>query len=153
VSRFDFTTTRQILMDGFVHTAEGFAKSGSGSGVFTDTIGERAMAFYQDTSTTGAPELNYYYFMASQFALSDRWFSPVASKTIPNRLATMSGGTTEGYVFDPGNDDHAPQLTSKTIFQLLDENTSHGSSTTPQPIPMAARPLHLLTSATAANTL
>jgi len=122
VSRFDFTTTRPILMDGFVHTAEGFAKSGSGSGVFTDTIGERAMAFYEDTSTTGAPELDYYYFMASQFALSDRWFSPVASKTIPNRLATMSGGTTQGYVFDPGNDDHAPQLTAKTIFQLLDEN-------------------------------
>src|SRR5262249_52606090 len=122
VSRFDFTTTRPILMDGFVHTAEGFAKSGSGSGVFTDTIGERAMAFYQDTSTTGAAELNYYYFMASQFALSDRWFSPVASKTIPNRLATMSGGTTQGYVFDPGFDDHAPQLNAKTIFQLLDEN-------------------------------
>ena len=37
VSRFDFTTTRQILMDGFVHTAEGFAKSGSGSGAFTDS--------------------------------------------------------------------------------------------------------------------
>ncbi len=122
VSRFDFTTTRPILMDGFVHTAEGFAKSGSGSGVFTDLAGERAMAFYEDTSTTGAAELNYYYFMASQFALSDRWFSPVASKTIPNRLATMSGGTTQGYVFDPGFDDHAPQLNAKTIFQLLDEN-------------------------------
>jgi phospholipase C len=122
VNRFDFKTTRSILMDGFVHTAEGFAKSGSGSGVFTDTAGERAMAFYEDTSTTGAAELNYYYFMASQFALSDRWFSPVASKTIPNRLATMSGGTTQGYVFDPGFDDHAPQLNAKTIFQLLDEN-------------------------------
>jgi phospholipase C len=122
VSRFDFTTTRPILMDGFVHTAEGFAKSGKGSGVFTDLAGERAMAFYEDTSTTGAAELNYYYFMASQFALSDRWFSPVASKTIPNRLATMSGGTTQGYVFDPGFDDHAPQLNAKTIFQLLDEN-------------------------------
>ncbi|HEV8180834.1 MAG TPA: alkaline phosphatase family protein, partial [Candidatus Angelobacter sp.] len=81
VSRFDFTTTRPILMDGFVHTAEGFAKSGSGSGSFTDLAGQRAMAFYEDTSTTGADELNYYYFMASQFALSDRWFSPVASKT------------------------------------------------------------------------
>ena len=27
VSRYDFTPTRPILMDGFVHTAEGFAKS------------------------------------------------------------------------------------------------------------------------------
>src|ERR1041384_6847570 len=73
VNRFDFTTTRPILMDGFVHTAEGFAKSGSGSGTFTDLAGQRAMAYYEDTSTTGAPELNYYYFMASQFALSVRW--------------------------------------------------------------------------------
>jgi phospholipase C len=125
VSRFDFTTTRKILMDGFVHVAENYAKSGVGSGSFTDTVGERAMAYYTDTSTAGAPELNYYYFIASQFAVSDRWFSPVASKTVPNRLATMSGGTTQGYVFDPGNDDHAPQLTAKTIFQLLDE---HGVS-------------------------
>jgi len=123
VSRFDFTTTRSILMDGFVHTAEGFAKSGSGNGAFTDLAGQRAMAYYQDTNTTGGAELNYYYFMASQFALSDRWFSPVASKTIPNRLATMSGGTTQGYVYDPGVDDGgAPELTAKTIFQLLDEN-------------------------------
>ncbi len=122
VSRWDFTPTRPIVMDGFVHTAENFAKSGAGSGSFTDTTGERAMAYYTDTSTAGTPELNYYYFMASQFALSDRWFSPVSSKTVPNRLASMSGGTTEGYAFDPGSDDHAPQLTSKTIFQLLDEN-------------------------------
>jgi hypothetical protein len=89
ISRFDFTTTRKMLMDGFVHTAEGYAKSGVGSGAFTDTTGERSMAFYADTTASGAPELNYYYFMASQFALSDRWFSPVSSKTIPNRLATM----------------------------------------------------------------
>jgi phospholipase C len=34
----------------------------------------------------------------------------------------MDGGTTQGYVFDSGNDDHAPQLTAKTIFQLLDEH-------------------------------
>jgi phospholipase C len=125
VNRFNFTTTRPVLMDGFVHTAEGFAKSGSGSGAFTDLSGERAMAYYRDTSTSGAAELNYYYFMASQFALSDRWFSPVSSKTIPNRVASMDGGTTQGYVFDSGNDDHAPQLTAKTIFQLLDE---HGVS-------------------------
>jgi phospholipase C len=123
VSRFDFTTTRRILMDGFVHTAEGFAKSGSGSGAFTDLTGQRAMAYYTDTATNGTAELNYYYYMASQFAVADRWFSPVASKTIPNRLATLSGGTTQGYVFDPGVDDHAPQLTAKTIFELLDGNS------------------------------
>lgn len=123
VSRFDFTPTRPILMDGFVHVAENFAKSGAGTGQFTDTTGQRAMGFYADMDSTGAnPELNYYYFMASQFALSDRWFSPVSSKTVPNRLASISGGTSQGYVFDPGADDGAPQLAAETIFQLLDNN-------------------------------
>lgn len=123
VSRYNFTPSRSIAMDGFVHTAENFAKSGSGSGQFTDLTGQRAMAFYEDVDSTGAnPELNYYYFMASQFTLSDRWFSPISSKTVPNRLATISGGTSQGYVFDPGSDDHAPQLTAETIFQLLDNN-------------------------------
>lgn len=122
VNRYDFTINRKILMDGYVHTAENFAKNHGGTGDFTDFVGRRAMAYYQDVDYTGQkPELNYYYYMASQFALSDRWFSPIASKTIPNRLATMSGGTTEGYVFDPGSDDHAPQLTTRTIFQSLSE--------------------------------
>jgi phospholipase C len=123
VSRWDFTPSRTIAMDGFVHTAENFAKSGAGTGAFTDLTGQRAMAYYADTDSTGAnPELNYYYYMASQFALSDRWFSPVSSKTVPNRIATISGGTSQGYVFDPGANDSAPQLNAQTVFQLLDNN-------------------------------
>lgn len=125
VNRWDFSSTRSILMDGFVHVAENFAKSGSGSGTFSDTTGDRAMAYFKNTDPSGNPQLNYYYYMASQFALSDRWFSPVASKTIPNRIATLSGGTTQGYTHDPIKDDNAGQLTAKTIFQLLDE---HGIS-------------------------
>lgn len=114
VNRFNFLTTRPILMDGFVHIAENFAKSGAGSGTFTDTQGKRAMGFYDSQF------LNYYYFMASQFAISDRWFSPVASKSIPNRIATMTGGTTQGLVRDPQNDDKFPALSIDTIFQELD---------------------------------
>ena len=120
VNRYDFSTTRKIAMDGFVHTAENFAKDHGGNGDFTDLVGRRAMAYYEDVDYTGQnPELNYYYYMASQFAIGDRWFSPVASKTIPNRIATMSAGTTEGYAFDPGSDDKAPQLTATTIFEAL----------------------------------
>ena len=114
VNRFDFSPSRSILMNGFVHIAEGFGKSGAGTGKFTDTKGRRAMGFYDQDF------LNYYYFMASEFALSDRWFSPVASKTIPNRLATMTGGTTQGLVRDPSNDDHVGGLNIETIFQKLD---------------------------------
>jgi phospholipase C len=120
VSRFDFSPSRSILMDGFVHTAENFAKGSSGSGQFTDLTGQRAMAYYRDTRVSGGAELNYYYYMASQFALSDRWFSPVSSKSTPNRLATLTGGTTQGLVKDPFVDDKLPSLTTETIFQKLD---------------------------------
>lgn len=118
VNRYDFLTTRPINMDGFVHTAEGFAQSCAGtgtcSGTFTDLTGQRAMGYYDQGF------LNYYYYMASQFAVSDRWFSPVASKSIDNRIATFTGGTTQGLVHDPGNDDHLPQLDINNIFQELD---------------------------------
>jgi phospholipase C len=124
VNRYDFTTTRPILMDGFVHIAENYAKSGAGDGAFTDTAGQRAMAYYEDTSTTNTPELNYYYYMASQFAVSDRWFSPVSSKSTPNRIATLTGGTTQGLVRDPFVDDKfTTTLTTKTIFEQLDDAT------------------------------
>jgi phospholipase C len=123
VSRYDFTPTRPILMDGFVHTAEGYAKSGAGDGTFTDLVGQRSMAYYEDTSTTNTPELNFYYYMASQFATSDRWFSPVSSKSTPNRIATLTGGTTQGLVRDPFVDDKLPTLNVQTIFQELDTAT------------------------------
>jgi phospholipase C len=119
VNRYNFLTTRPILMDGFVHNAEGYAKScassGTCSGAFTDTTGQRAMGYYDQDF------LNYYYYMASQFALSDRWFSPVSSKSIPNRLATFTGGTTQGLVFDPSGNDHLSQLNIPNIFQELDQ--------------------------------
>lgn len=120
VNRFDFSLNRQMKMDGFVHTAQNFAINGNNDpnnkNRYTDLLGQRAMAFYdQDV-------LNYYYYMASQFAVSDRWFSPVASKSTPNRIATISGGTTNGLVRDPGLDDHIGGTPVKTIFQELDEN-------------------------------
>lgn len=119
VNTYNFAATRPILMDGFVHNAEGFANSCNQpgavcSGSFTDTTGERAMGYYDQKF------LNYYYYMASQFALSDRWFTPMSDKSIDNRIATFTGGTTQGLVNDPGNDDHLPQLNIPTIFQELD---------------------------------
>ncbi len=125
INRFDFTTTRSMLLDGFVHTAEGFAKFNASTGAFTDMTGERAMAYYADTSTAGTPELE----LLLLYGVTVRVVRPVVFACIEQNhtepLATMTGGTTQGYVFDPGSDDHAPQLTAKTIFQLLDE---HGVS-------------------------
>jgi phospholipase C len=115
VSRYDFTTHRPIVMDGFVHTAENYAKLGIGDGQFTDLQGKRAMAYYDQDI------LNYYYYMAAQFAISDRWFSPVSSKSTPNRIATYTGGTTQGLVFDPYVDDkQTSQMNYPTIFSELD---------------------------------
>ncbi len=122
VNRYDFLTTRPINMDGFVHNAEGYANScsaagagGSCAGNFTDMAGQRAMGYYDQGF------LNYYYYMASQFAVSDRWFSPVSSKSIANRIATFTGGTTQGLVKDPGGDDKLGQLDIPNIFQELDQ--------------------------------
>ena len=122
VNRYNFLTTRPINMDGFVHNAEGYANScaapgagGTCAGKFTDLNGQRAMGYYDQTF------LNYYYYMAAQFAVSDRWFSPVASKSIANRIATFTGGTTQGLVKDPGGNDHLPQLDIPNIFQELDQ--------------------------------
>src|SRR5579872_2696739 len=91
-------------MDGFVLEAAWGPASPS------DPNGLRAMGYYDDT------DIPYYYFMATQFATSDRWFSPVMSRTIPNRLYALSA-TSAGWTYEPtGN------LNNKTIFQLLDEN-------------------------------
>jgi phospholipase C len=122
VNRFSFLSTRPINMDGFVHNAEGYAIScsqpnagGTCSGAFTDTTGQRSMGYYDQGL------LNYYYYMASQFAISDRWFSPVSSKSVDNRIATFTGGTTQGLVKDPGGDDGLGQLNISNIFQELDQ--------------------------------
>ncbi len=118
INRYNFIASRPINMDGFVHNAEGYANScaigGGCSGNFTDTTGQRAMGYYDEKL------LNYYYYMASQFAISDRWFSPVSSKSISNRIATFTGGTTQGLVRDPSNEDHFAQLSIPTIFENLD---------------------------------
>ena len=118
VNRYDFLASRSINMDGFVHNAEGFANSciasGTCSGAYTDTTGERSMGYYDQTF------LNYYYFMASNFALSDRWFSPVSTNTDDNRIATFTGGTTQGLTKDPGDQDHLGQLNIDNIFEELD---------------------------------
>ena len=82
------------MMDGFVHTAEGYAKSCAASGIcsgnFTDLTGQRAMGYYDQgfsTTTTTWPRSS---------RCLNRWFSPVSSKSVDNRIATFSGGTTLG---------------------------------------------------------
>jgi phospholipase C len=95
-------------MDGFAQTAYDVGQYALTFGVtLTDQTGRRAMHYHDDT------DLNYYYFMASNFAISDAFFTPMPSRFL-NRIY-LNGATSQGYVHDPGT-----QLTAKTIWQSLD---------------------------------
>jgi len=97
-----------------VYKGDGFAQTAGHEGPINDVTGTRVMGFY-----TG-DNLNYYYFMASNFATSDRWFSPALSRTQINRQYLLSG-TSQGHAY-PVEASNPQQLTTKTIAQLLDEN-------------------------------
>ncbi len=98
-------------MNGFVWTAGHDARQLG----YYDTNGVRAMGYYDGN------DLDYYYFMASDFATSDRWFQPVMSRTQINR-EFMLAATSQGRVYPNGTDstDSSP-LTAKTIFQDLQD--------------------------------
>jgi phospholipase C len=111
-SHVDWNLTNPVsatpTLNGFVHTAGNDARRIVPP--MADTNGIRAMGYYDGN------DLNYYYFMASQFATSDRWFSPVMSRTQINRMYLMSA-TSQGHAYPLKGGD--PQLSAKTIFEAL----------------------------------
>jgi phospholipase C len=113
VSHWDFNaeapTSDTPMMDGFVISAASAALSTGTS----DTKGIRAMGFYT------AQDLAYPYWLATQFATSDRWFSPEAARTQPNRYY-MVGATSGGQAYPSG-----VPIQQQTIF---DELTAKGIS-------------------------
>jgi phospholipase C len=99
---------KPAAFNGFVVTAADDARQVSPA--LNDTNGLRAMGYFD------GGDLNYYYFMASNFATSDRWFSPVMSRTQLNRMY-MLAATSAGHAYPL-----APpygQLTNTTIFEKL----------------------------------
>ena len=96
-------------LDGFVYTAGHDARVLD----YYDKDGISAMGYYDGT------DLNYYYFMASNFATSDRWFNPGMFRTHPNREYLVAG-TSQGDVYPIGTDSGDKDLlTATTIFQEL----------------------------------
>ncbi len=93
-------------MDGFVFTAGGFSQHTGGK----DVPGKRAAGFYTDQ------DLPFYYWAATQFATSDRFFSAAPVRTQPNRMYFLAA-TSQGFAYPPTN-----SLTAKTIFELLQDN-------------------------------
>jgi phospholipase C len=90
-------------MDGFADAAGGDSRVAGGF----DINGQRVMGYYTDQ------DLPYYYFMATQFAMSDRWFSPVMTNTPANRLYSMAA-TSAGFVSQP-----VTKVNVATIFDRL----------------------------------
>lgn len=111
-ANFSYPNTVTSLMNGYVESAGNDARQYTASTV-NDINGLRAMGYFQDS------DLNYYYFMASNFATSDRWFSPVMSRTQLNRMY-MIAATSQGYAYPIGsNANDQAQLTATTIFEAL----------------------------------
>lgn len=101
-------TSDTATMNGFVISAEKFSQNpGPGEPAILDMAGYRAMGYYDDS------DLNFYYFMASNFATSDAWFSPVMDRTQVNRLYLLAA-TSAGHANPP-----ATPLSNNTIFGLL----------------------------------
>ncbi len=100
-------TSSDATMDGFVQTAAKDAQAQH----FHDVQGQRVMGYYDQT------DLPYYYFMATYFATSDRWFSPVMTRTQPNRMYILAA-TSAGRVYPLGT---GTVLTNTTIFDELQQ--------------------------------
>jgi phospholipase C len=94
------------MMDGFVSTAAKYARNNNGF----DTDGRRAMGYYTEA------DIPYYYELASQFAISDHYFSSSPAATLSNRLFFIAASAF-GRV-SPTNPT-PQQYNKKTIFDLL----------------------------------
>jgi phospholipase C len=100
-------TSGTAMMDGFANSAGNNSRSQAPIGF--DLNGQRVMGYYDDT------DLPFYYFMATQFAISDQWFSPLMTNTPANRLYAIAA-TSHGAVNKP-----VSQIDVTTIFDELEE--------------------------------
>jgi phospholipase C len=85
---------------------------GQAFGSTIDPTGTRAMGYYDQS------DLPYYYEAAARFATSDRFFSPVLTRTGPNRMYLFTGtsfGNINPVSPPPGG------FTQPTIFDHLDQ--------------------------------
>ena len=111
-SNFIYPSNIAPQMNGFVESAGNDARQYPAGGV-NDINGLRAMGYFTDS------DLNFYYWMATNFATSDRWFAPVMSRTQLNRMY-MIAATSQGYAYPIGSNSlDQNQLTATTIFEAL----------------------------------
>src|SRR5262249_22836861 len=106
MNRFD-AGNGPLLLDGFVHTA-GLQAIRDG---VPDSRGVRAMGFYNGR------DLARPYWLATEFATSDRFYTPAPLQTEVVRLYSMAA-TSQGFIHPPAESNGS--LSATTIFQLLD---------------------------------
>src|SRR5437763_2242629 len=102
-------------------TSSSFAMSGflDSATIASNTIdpnGTRAMGYYNEQ------DLPFYYDLATFFATSDTWYSPVLGNTVPNRLFLMAA-TSIGHEFPDGGGH--PLYAAPTLFRAM--NTANVS--------------------------
>jgi len=120
-------------LNGYVYTGAHGARNNNPP--FHDTNGIRSMGYYAHS------DLNYYYFMATMFATSDRWFAPVMTRTQSNRDYLIAA-TSQGYIYPIGTDQHDQALLSAIpIFEeLQDAGISWKIYVNPQNTPCQSNP-------------
>lgn len=96
-------TASDFAMTGFLDT------TGSVPEIY-DPNGARAMGYYDGT------DLPYYYDLASFFATSDTFHSPILANTVPNRMYLMAA-TSFGHEY-PDNTGH-PAYSAPTFFRAM----------------------------------
>jgi phospholipase C len=102
-------TNSSFGMAGFLDTTSSVAEQ-------YDPNGTHAMGYYDQT------DLPYYYDLATFFATSDTWHSPVLGNTVTNRMY-LTAGTSFGHEY-PDNSGH-PAYSAPTIFRAM--NTANVS--------------------------
>jgi phospholipase C len=100
--------TNPATLNGFVQSAANDARQSTPQ--LNDINGLRAMGYFD------GGDLNYYYFMASNFATSDRWFSPTMDRTQLNRMYLLAA-TSAGHAYPLAPPYSA--LANTTIFEEL----------------------------------
>ena len=85
----NLTQNSQYKMDRFLDTT-----LSGGSGDQYDPTHSRPLGYYDQT------DLPFYYELATQFATSDTWYSPIPANTVPNRMYLFAA-TSYGHAFPP----------------------------------------------------
>jgi phospholipase C len=103
-------TSSSFAMNNFLDTANGGLAANETN---YDPEGSRAMGYYNQT------DLPYYYDLATFFATSDRWFSPVLTATYPNRMY-LEAASSFGHEYGDSDASH-PQYSAETIFRAMNQ--------------------------------